>query len=141
MIGLLPYVEESALYNMIQAPQTFGAFAFNAGGSAPWDSNYELWGSQFQVKGMNCPSDSPIGDLRNGRWAGFQDITDGTSNTMAISERCFPKDARSLFGHTVESLTGITANPALCLAQVNRATRQFLPSADVSVYAIGGTRA
>ena len=179
MVGLLPYVEESALYNMIQSPQTYGTTSFLPGGTQPWNQNYDLWGSQFQVKGMNCPSDSPIGDLRNGRWAGgraattsysfchgdhqtgvrdqgayqrrglfgtrswagFQDITDGTSNTMAISERCFPKDARSLFGHTVESLTGIPANPALCLAQVNRATRQFLPSANLSVYATGGTRA
>jgi len=179
MVALLPYVEESGLYNMIQTPQTFGSFAFSSGGSSPWDSNYDPWGSQFQVKGMNCPSDSPIGDLKNGRWAGgraattsysfchgdhqseirnqgayqrrglfgtysfigFKDISDGTSNTIAISERCFPRDARSLFGHTVEGLMGIAANPALCLAQANFATRQFLTSANLSSYATGGSRA
>ncbi|MCC6512066.1 MAG: DUF1559 domain-containing protein [Pirellulaceae bacterium] len=179
MVALLPYVEETALYNMINSPQTFGATTFPAGGANPWEQNYDLWGSQFQVKGMNCPSDSPIGDRRNGRWAGgvaattsysfchgdhqtgaqnqgayqrrglfgtrsyvgFQALTDGTSNTMAISERCFPKDTRSIFGHTVENLVGITTNPALCLAQANRATRQFLPSAVLSTYVTGGTRA
>lgn len=179
MVGLLPFVEESALYNMVQAPQTFGANSFPPGGPAPWEASYDLWGSQFQVKGMNCPSDSPVGDPRGGRWgggaaattsysfchgdhqtgiqdqgayqrrglfgtrsfAGFQNISDGTSNTMAISERCFPKGARSINGHTVESLVGITANPSLCLAQVNRTTREFLPSATLSVYITGGTRA
>ena len=179
MIGLLPYVEESSLYNMVQSTQTFGANMFLPGGTQPWNQNYDLWGSQFQVKGMNCPSDSPVGDNRGGRWAGgaaattsysfchgdhqtgvrdqgayqrrglfgtrswagFRDITDGTSNTMAISERCFPKGSRSVFGNTIESLTGITANPALCLAQANRATRQYLPTATVSGYRTGGTRA
>ena len=179
MVGLLPYVEESGLYNMVQSPQSFNGVVFSAGGPAPWEARYDLWGSQFQVKGMNCPSDSPVGDNRGGRWANgaaattsysfchgdhqtgvrdqgayqrrglfgtrsfaaFRDITDGTSNTMAISERCFPKGSRSVFGNTIESLTGITANPALCLAQANRATRQYLPTATVSGYRTGGTRA
>ena len=179
MVAMLPYVEESALYNMIQSPQTFGTFSFGSGGSSPWDSNYEPWGSQYQVKGMNCPSDSPFGDLRNGRWAGgraattsysfchgdhqtgirdqgayqrrglfgtysfvgFKDISDGASNTMAISERCFPRDARSIFGHAVEGLAGIATNPAMCLAQANLATRQFLISANLSSNSTGGTRA
>ncbi len=180
MVGLLPYVEESALYNRIQSPQTFGATNYLAGGSQPWDANYELWGSQNQVKGMNCPSDSPVGDPRGGRWAGgaaattsysfchgdhmtgvrdqgayqrrglfgtrswagFRDITDGTSNTMAISERCFPKGDRSVFGHTVQNMTAsLQANPALCFAQTNRATREYLISASLSPYRTAGTRA
>lgn len=66
MVGLLPYVEESGLYNMVQSPQTFNGVVFPAGGPAPWEARYDLWGSQFQVKGMNCPSDSPVGDNRGG---------------------------------------------------------------------------
>lgn len=179
MVALLPYMEESALYNLINSTQTFGGVVYPPGGAQPWQQNYDLWGSQFQVKGMNCPSDSPSGDNRGGRWSGgaaattsysfchgdhmtgiqdqgayqrrglfgtrsyaqFRDITDGTSNTMAMSERCFPKGARSVFGNVVESLVGVATNPSLCFAQYNRATREYLPSAVLSVYKVGGTRA
>ncbi len=43
MVGLLPFIEESALYNMIQSPQTFGTVTYQPGGPAPWDANYDLW--------------------------------------------------------------------------------------------------
>ncbi len=75
-------------------------------------------------------------------WVGFGDISDGTSNTMAISERCFPKGDRSVFGHTVQNMTAsLQANPALCFAQANRATREYLISASLSPYRTAGTRA
>jgi prepilin-type N-terminal cleavage/methylation domain-containing protein len=74
-------------------------------------------------------------------YCNFKDITDGTSNTLAISEKCFPKDTRTIFGNTVESVTGLAANPALCLAQANKATRRYLDSATVSGYRTGGVRA
>ncbi|QEG42849.1 DUF1559 domain-containing protein [Roseimaritima ulvae] len=179
MVGLMQFVEEDNLFDMISSTNTFGSRTYSPFGAPPWDQNYDLWGSQFQVKGMNCPSDSPVGDPRGGRWqngaaattsysfcqgdhvtgvgnqqtyrrrglfgyrsyAAFRDIKDGTSNTLAISERCFPTSDRSIFGHTVESLVGLESNPALCLAQADRATKQYLPSANLSGYRTGGTRA
>ncbi len=175
MVGLLPYVEESALYNRISSPQVFGGVTFAAFGATPWDQNYELWREQFQVKGMQCPSDRPVGDPRPGpggttitmastsyafcagdhvtgtgdrhayqrrgmfgtrSYVSLADLTDGTSNTIAISEKCFPKDARTVrnhdvFGRAVLNMVGLENNPAICLAQVNRVTRQYIPTANV----------
>jgi prepilin-type N-terminal cleavage/methylation domain-containing protein len=74
-------------------------------------------------------------------YCGLKDIVDGTSNTIAISEKCFPKTTRGVFGHTVESIAGVNTNPALCLAQVNMATREYIPGAVVSQYRTGGVRA
>ncbi|WP_425616842.1 DUF1559 domain-containing protein [Anatilimnocola sp. NA78] len=74
-------------------------------------------------------------------YASFKNITDGTSNTLAMSEKCFPKAKRSIFGHVVENLAGLQTNPALCLAQADKATGQFLASATLSGYNVGGTRA
>jgi len=176
-LALLPFYDEPNLYNMISSTQTFGGVTFEPFGAQPWNANYDLFGMGFQVKGLTCPSDSPVGDPRGGRngsqsatsysycigdhvtgsgdqgayqrrgmfgtrsYVAFKDVTDGTSNTMAISERCFEKGARSLFGHTVENLVGLQTNPSLCLAQANRATREFLPTATLSGYRTGGTRA
>jgi prepilin-type N-terminal cleavage/methylation domain-containing protein/prepilin-type processing-associated H-X9-DG protein len=75
------------------------------------------------------------------RYIGFRQITDGTSNTLAMSEKCFPKGDRSTFGHTVENLPGLQTNPALCLAQAMRSPKQYLPTATLSSYRTGGTRA
>jgi len=74
-------------------------------------------------------------------YAGFKNITDGTSNTLAISEKCFPRADRTIFGHVVQNLAGLQTNPALCLAQADKATRKYLPAASLSGYKVGGTRA
>ena len=176
-IGLLMFVEGTALYDIISSSQTFGGTTFQPFGAQPWNQNYDPWGKAFQVKGMHCPSDVPVGDPRGGRtgtmastsyafcvgdhvtgtgdqhayqdrglfgtrsYASFRNITDGTSNTLAMSEKCFPKSSRSIFGHTVENLPGLQTNPALCLAQADRGTGNYLPSATLSVYRTGGTRA
>lgn len=176
-IGLLMFIENGNLYSLISSPQTFGAVSYQAFGPQPWIQDYDLYGKAFQVRGMHCASDVPVGDPRGGRtgsmastsyafcvgdhvtgtgdqhayqgrglfgtysYASFRNITDGTSNTLAMSEKCFPKSDRSIFGHTVENLPGLQTNPALCLAQADRGAKNYLPTATLSGYRTGGTRA
>jgi prepilin-type N-terminal cleavage/methylation domain-containing protein/prepilin-type processing-associated H-X9-DG protein len=176
-VGLLMFNENSALYSLISAPQTFGGVSYPPFGPEPWIADYDLWGKAYQVKGMHCASDVPVGDPRGGRtgslastsyafcvgdhvsatgnfnvylkrglfgtysYVGLRNITDGTSHTIAMSERCFPKSARTVFGHTVENVTGLQTNPALCLAKAERGSLNFLPTATLSIYQTGGARA
>jgi prepilin-type N-terminal cleavage/methylation domain-containing protein len=176
-VGLMGFIEAGNLYSMISTSQTFGGTTFAPFGPEPWNQNYDLWGSAFQLKSMHCPSDYPVGDPRGGRtvtmastsyaycigdhvtgsgnqnayqgrglfgtysYCSFKHIVDGTSNTLAISEKCFPKDPRSIFGHTVQNLAGLQTNPALCLAQADKGSGKYLSSASLSGYRTGGTRA
>ncbi|MHB8901741.1 MAG: DUF1559 domain-containing protein, partial [Thermoguttaceae bacterium] len=109
-VPLLPYYEQGAMYDMIQAGGTAGNPA--PGGPAAWGG----WAVWNQAPGsLLCPSDygpavSPprhhsyalcIGDQTNnlndnnkannrgifGRWTTFAEIRDGTSNTVLMSER------------------------------------------------------
>lgn len=74
-------------------------------------------------------------------------LTDGSSNTLAMSERCFPASDlattvdRSLFGHNVQNLVGLQTNPALCLAQADRGMRMYYSTANMCPYRTGGVRA
>ncbi|EAQ82252.1 DUF1559 domain-containing protein [Blastopirellula marina] len=55
-IGLLPFLEQSALYGQISSPYTNASGnSFPAFGSKPWDGNYTPWSAQ--VPGLLCPSD------------------------------------------------------------------------------------
>jgi len=74
-------------------------------------------------------------------YTSFRQIVDGTSNTIAISERAFPKTPRSIVGHTVANLTGLQTNPSLCMAQAARGTGQYQPTATLTSYKSGGVRA
>ena len=66
-LAILPFYDEPNLYNMVGSTQTFGGVVFEPFGAQPWNQNYDPFGIGFQVKGLNCPSDSPVGDPRGGR--------------------------------------------------------------------------
>lgn len=153
-IGLLPYIDQSPMFMTIQGGDAAGTTTNGAGPCAPggprgWQ-NWSVWDPQ--IPGLLCPSDGIIknnincntnyrfceGDtianvrdqtIVRGLFAyrtavPISAITDGTSNTIAMSERCRGNFAIGAGGNprkingTQTGVAGITTTPNVCLAQV-----------------------
>jgi prepilin-type N-terminal cleavage/methylation domain-containing protein/prepilin-type processing-associated H-X9-DG protein len=52
---MLPFVEQQALWNAIQQPQTFNGRVWAPGGGVTWFGEYELWWTK--IPSVMCPSD------------------------------------------------------------------------------------
>jgi prepilin-type N-terminal cleavage/methylation domain-containing protein/prepilin-type processing-associated H-X9-DG protein len=165
MIGalprLLPFIEQNALYNMIDSPGTYNGINFRAWGAMPSNANYTPW--QTRVPSFLCPSDpessavdrnlppksyvfshgdfvgwwgepATRGPFHVGvlyvSWASWKDagrvkfasITDGTSNTIAISEKAIPAAAtrsiRGGVGVVNAAVSKPNGQPVLCRSAV-----------------------
>ncbi len=153
-IVLLPFIEESSLYEQISS----------AGfGPAPWASNNANWVTNITT--LLCPSDrrpTTINDsvygqhhgatnysFSGGDWIpadgydpadreprgmfGFRtnrriaDLHDGTSNTIAMSEHTFSQDARAKLGNlaTGFSISGLRSNPSSCFGSLDSTGRTY----------------
>ena len=146
LIGLLPFIEQTAMYNAISSGDNsrppFGGNTWESWG--PWDVCPENY---------RCPSDNYNGSRTNhfnyrfslgdsmantvnatqvrGMFAKrdgtrFRDITDGTSNTIAMSERNvndFSLGANTgqilVKGGVVTGVSSLATNPIACLAEAN----------------------
>ena len=154
-VGLLPYLEQSALYNVIQAGDP--ANGIPVGGPPGW-SNWAPW--RIPMTFALCPSDGKDGDTRKSnnylfcigdtplgtnrtnahysrrdvrgifgyqRCTKIRDITDGTSNTIAMSEHIrFNRGIGAVGANQVSvrmgiatSIASINTNPGSCLATAN----------------------
>lgn len=153
-IALLPYVEQAPMFNQIQAGDTSVTPNIAPGGPAAWAS-WAVWNRSPGF--LTCPSDGTVfnqpantqtnsyafsvGDDVTGVRDGtnvrgvfpatigvkISEIVDGTSNTIAFSERL-----RANFGlttvvanqievgvGTATSIAGMTTAPRVCLATAN----------------------
>lgn len=151
---LLPYIEQTALYNQISTPQTFNGTTFPAFNVAPTNANYLPWTAK--IPSFLCPSDGESGSngtlgrssyhFSNGDWAGWwgdpttrgvfevwrlypdwtwhsgsprgmASISDGTSNTLAMSERGIPGNgSRRLVTAVATNIPNLLQNPSVCMA-------------------------
>jgi prepilin-type N-terminal cleavage/methylation domain-containing protein len=128
-ICLVPYMDQAALASEVESTGV---------SKVPWDTSYSPW--TMSVAALACPSDpgnytsDAIADTNYNFCAGdsfntetnnprgmfglvssvrFRDVTDGLSNTIAMSERALPQGATDIF------MTGVGSNPttpAACAA-------------------------
>ena len=146
-IPLLPYLEQMPLYSMISGAQTYDGRFFNPYGCVPWLREYSPWLAQVSI--LLCPSNGRAkdkGDHEFGRTnymfcrgdtildnhgpsvrgifgaftaVNFAAIRDGSSNTLAVSERVVCSNdsmALRVQGGVIGNVSGMNLNPTLCLA-------------------------
>ncbi len=76
------------------------------------------------------------GVLPGASYKGFKDITDGTSNSIAMAERVLGNPGtRSILGQAVFNVPGIDANPVLCMATAQN--KQYVTGTSISTWGSG----
>ena len=103
-------------------------------------TNYmACWGDVISATALNSAF-KKRGVFGNASAIKISDITDGTSNTLALSERVFKMGAMSIFGNIAANIGAtISSNPTLCLLAANQSPNQFNTGVVMDGY-YGGTR-
>lgn len=138
-VPLLPFTEQAPLYEEIKAGAGYNPF-----GPCPHYDAFRPWATQ--VPGLLCPSDPKgslretlgkstygfsVGDTINNNYSSqcrgifwrksgtrLRDITDGTSNTIAVSEKaCAAAGTRSIRGGVAAGISSVASasGPQTCL--------------------------
>ena len=145
MMSLLPYIEQQALYNRLIKPGSwnpwngvFQGYALPAvlcpsdsgGSTSPHGTtlgiyNYVFCGGDSLNGTVGSPSRPSRGVFGSMQWSNFRDITDGTSNTIAMSELVRPNSLNHR--GMLAGSTSITT-PTACKATYNYSTRKYYSS-------------
>lgn len=141
LVTLLPYLEQMELWGQISQPSEFGAAKYPAMGPTPWVKEYTPWATT--IPQLTCPS-SPgdeaalgktnyafcIGDMAEeihqpqrlrgafacGLYSRLSDITDGTSQTIALVEIGSAKGRAASGQYAVKQSSKMLKNPWVCQA-------------------------
>ncbi len=151
MVSLLPYIEQANVFEAIYAGDNSGGVPVPWG----WDTDSGAIPNPYttEITVLNCPSNpahsstdsvgkhayhfsagdswnvnssNPRGLFGLGSSVKFRDVTDGTSNTIAMTERRFPVNSNDV-GRTARDGGNHTV-PNDCAAEFNAATGQYVGS-------------
>ena len=154
-IPLLPFIEQKPLFDAIAAGGKYGSTTYSPGGPNAWNTAYPPFRTQVSLIICPSDKVPPVNGSQSGRHSyafsvgdqivnqntnnrlmrgifgcqlckGFKDLTDGTSNTIAMSERVWSGNLslRTASGEEAKAVTAsavasINTNPGTCLAKAN----------------------
>jgi prepilin-type N-terminal cleavage/methylation domain-containing protein/prepilin-type processing-associated H-X9-DG protein len=164
LIALLPYFDQAALYNQIPQDATVPVVWTTT--YQPWRNTVGgvvlCPSAPIPTSGSGVSTNGPLGvksyhfcvgttinnnysGATNGLFQfgaivggnkGFRNVTDGTSNTLAMGERVLGNNGnRSVLGQTAFNVTGVNANPILC--QATSVNRQYTAATSISTWGSG----
>ncbi len=155
LIALLPFIEHGALYDQIMDPA--GYQGFPQGGPVPWDPTYEPWQAKLDM--YVCPSSfseadkfqgtnyafsvgditsdlhalpKPRGAFAPGLTVTFANITDGTSNTIALAEMGMPYKRQVQGQYVVNLPKTILTDPGICFRTVDSGQKYYRQDVELS---------
>ncbi|MGB7323395.1 MAG: DUF1559 domain-containing protein [Rubripirellula sp.] len=139
LVGLIPFIECQSTWEQISNPSTIDDVSYPAMGPAPWVSEYSPWREQIQT--LHCPSspflsddfgvtsytfcigDSPINVHQPKSMRGmfgcritttFREVTDGLTNTIAMTEMAVIDDRQVKGQFAISQPLSLLENPSLC---------------------------